>query len=60
MKPYKGNSYDVTVEGGSRKIIVIRQMDPLVFSIAYQTTTSKIQMSQKKLENTCVMKGKEQ
>jgi hypothetical protein len=40
MKPFKGNSYDVEVAGGSSKLIVIRQMDPLGFSIAYQTTTS--------------------
>lgn len=33
LKPYKGQSYSVTVKPGQRATIVIRQNDPYGFSI---------------------------
>ncbi len=53
LKPFKGQSYSVTVKPGERKTIVIRQNDPCGFSLKCSIMQSSFKLGSKQLEALC-------
>lgn len=53
LKPFKGQGYSVTVKPGERRTVVIRQDDPLGFSLASQIMQSSFALGGKKMIDLC-------
>lgn len=53
MKPFKGTGYSVSLKPGEKRTIVIRQDDPLGYSLNQQIMQSALKLSSKITEQLC-------